>query len=138
MNGRLYAAAVKTLREENARFGVSFVELPIPPGMTDPQTIPCSRVWRSCDYLVQLYDEGDWLRLSICRALLRADGRWVDGLSWDDLMAVKRGVGFGDRFAVEVYPRDENVVNVANMRHLWISKDEAWFLGWLHGSAAPQ
>ena len=28
--------------------------------------------------------------------------------------------GFGDRDAVEVYPADNAIVNVANMRHLFV------------------
>jgi hypothetical protein len=78
------------------------------------------RVWRSRDFLVQLFDEAGG-RLSICRARLAANGqRWADGITWDELMEVKAGVGFGDRWAVEVFPPDAAVVDVANMRHLWI------------------
>lgn len=43
-----------------------------------------------------------------------------DGITWDDLQWIKRAAGYGDREAVEVYPLDDDVVNVANMRHLWI------------------
>lgn len=44
----------------------------------------------------------------------------ADGITWDDLQWLKAAVGFGDREAVEVFPRDCDVVNVANMRHLWV------------------
>ena len=77
-------------------------------------------VWRSQDFLVQEFQEGKNIRLSINRTEMQADGRWSDNISWDELQEIKRQVGYGDRYAVEIYPKDKNVVNVANMRHLWI------------------
>ena len=35
-------------------------------------------------------------------------------------MQVKREIGFGDWYALEIFPRDGDIVNVANMRHLWM------------------
>jgi hypothetical protein len=52
--------------------------------------------------------------------MINRDGLWIDGLTWDDLQTVKREVGFGKCFAVEVFPEDSHVVNDANMRHLWV------------------
>jgi hypothetical protein len=91
-------------------------------------------VWRSRYYLAQLYRaercEGRGvLRLSVNRVTLGADGRWVDGLSWDELMRCKRETGHGELYAVEVYPRDRDIVNDANMRHLWLLS-EPLPLGW--------
>ena len=79
-------------------------------------------LWRSNRFLVQLYEARDGgQRLSVCRTMLdTTTGRWLDGITWDELQAIKRQVGFGDRMAVEIYPADAQVVNVANMRHLWI------------------
>lgn len=82
-----------------------------------------SQVWVSRKYLVQLFNEqtsNGIARLSICRTTLNSQGRWNDGLSWDELQAIKREVGYGNYYAVEVYPRDCDIVNVVNMRHLWI------------------
>ena len=47
-------------------------------------------------------------------------GRWKDGISWDALQEIKSAVGYGDRDAVEIFPAQKDLVNVANMRHLWI------------------
>jgi hypothetical protein len=78
-------------------------------------------VWRSRDFLVQVYQEPFGLiRLSVCRTAMNSNGRWEDGISWGDLQRVKRECGRGDLDAVEVFPADRDVVNVANMRHLWI------------------
>lgn len=78
-------------------------------------------VWRSNKYLVQqFHEENNIIRLSICRAELNSDGEWEDGLSWDELQAIKYQIGYGEFTAVEVYPSQDNIVNVANFRHLWI------------------
>lgn len=56
----------------------------------------------------------------------------MDGITWDELQALKRQCGFGDRFAVEVYPADLDVVNVGNLRHLWVLQGAlpfAWSAG---------
>ena len=49
--------------------------------------------------------------------IYRDDGR--DGISWDALQAMKDEY-FPDARAVEVYPAQADVVNEANIRHLWI------------------
>jgi hypothetical protein len=82
------------------------------------------RVLRSRSYLVQVYaaSEGSpdaMLRLSVCRTSVVA-GRWADGISWDDLQRLKREAGYGDAQAIEIYPPDSDVIDDANMRHLWI------------------
>lgn len=93
-------------------------------------------VWVSRKYLVQAYDEGDGVvRLSVNRSTIDAKGNYPDGLSWDELQKIKRDVGYGDRFAVEIYPRDEDVVNVANMRHLWVLESPL-NIGWRKGEMA--
>lgn len=84
-------------------------------------------VWSSRDYLVQVYAEPSGMeRLSISRTSLQGE-RWADGLSWEDLMGLKRQCGRGDRDALEVYPADKDVVNVANMRHLWLPPEPVAF-----------
>lgn len=55
--------------------------------------------------------------------------RWKDGISWDDLQRMKNEAGFRDHDAVEVYPRESDRINVANLRHLWVCPqplDFAW------------
>ena len=84
-------------------------------------------VWRSRNYLCQIYSDGgseQLERLSVCRAEIdTTNRRWRDGLSWDELMRVKREVGYGNFDAVEAYPRDIDIVNVANLRHLFIFRE---------------
>lgn len=88
-------------------------------------------VLRSRFFLVQCYQEHDGItRLSVARSVIdSATGRWKDGITWDELQAIKREVGLGDYMAVEIFPKDRDVVNVANMRHLWVLRDPLPF-GW--------
>lgn len=120
-------AMAKYAREAAGRRPLTLIEIPRArwPNhyLTDPQAP--TKVWESRSFLAQLYDAGaregrTVMRLSVCRVTLQDDGRWEENLSWDDLMRVKREIGFGDWYAVEIYPQDKEIVNVANMRHLWI------------------
>lgn len=86
------------------------------------------RVLRSRGFLVQVFrEEGQAeLRLSILRTTLDGD-RWQDGISWDELQRLKAEAGYGDRDAVEIYPAARDVVNVANIRHLWVMREPVSF-----------
>ncbi|HEX8594203.1 MAG TPA: hypothetical protein VF682_13125 [Pseudomonas sp.] len=76
-------------------------------------------VWRSRSFLVQVYTEpGDFQRMSVCRTIHNGD-TWADQVTWDELMQLKRECGRGDKDALEVFPADADIVNVANMRHLF-------------------
>jgi hypothetical protein len=79
-------------------------------------------VLRSRDFLVQCFAEKDGVyRLSINRtAIDLKSGRWRDGITWDELQRLKAEAGFGNHFAVEVFPASDDVVNVANVRHLFV------------------
>lgn len=118
----------KALDRENERWPVNGREIPREQW---PQDLEMTRlrVIRSRDYLVQVFDADSGLRISVNRTKLLGTGRWDDGLTWDELQAVKKMIGYGDYWAVEIYPADDSVVNVANMRHLWILKEPPTF-GW--------
>lgn len=77
-------------------------------------------VWRSADFLVQVIAEKGHTRLSINRTQLDDAGRWKDNITWDELLHIKNSVGFSEHAAVEIFPPVGKVVNVANMRHLWV------------------
>lgn len=90
----------------------------------DPKRL---EVWRSNKFLAQVFAEGEVLRVSVSRVVLSSGVRWQDGISWDELQQVKREIGRGDKWAVELYPADSDLVNVANMRHLWLLSDAPTF-----------
>lgn len=110
----------RQLERDNAKQPAALCEVPREHW---PMTRACSqlRVLRSRDFLVQEFaaNAPAKVRLSVCRTSLDG-GRWEDGISWDDLQRLKRECGYGDADAIEVFPSDADVVNVADMRHLWV------------------
>ena len=112
------------LAQTSRLFTEQFVEIPKEhwPKVDMPQGDTRIRVLRNRRFMVQVFElrEGEIWRLSINRTEINAQGFWKDGITWEELMAVKRGAGYGDKDAVEVLPREADVVNVANMRHLFV------------------
>lgn len=107
-------------------------EWPLAPGIERPQAI-----WRSRYYLAMRYPEAplglvEVRRLTINRVTLGRDGHWDQGIPWEDLQRCKRETGHGNWYGVEIYPRERDVVNEANMRHLWLLS-EPLKIGWFEG-----
>lgn len=124
-------AMVNALRIENALRPERLEKLPrnkwTPMKVQLPRDL--KEVWRSRYFLVQVFQEKEGIeRLSVCISDVdAASGRWKDGLSWEQLQDIKAQVGRGDKDAVEVFPADRDVVNVANMRHLWVLSESLPF-----------
>lgn len=111
----------KVLREENRKWPATLRPVARdrwPEDLLDAATRIA--VWRSRHFLVQAFEEAGLIRLSISRTELNAVGDWKDGISWDELQDLKRQAGYGEMDAVEIYPAEKDVVNVANIRHLWV------------------
>lgn len=129
----------RTLERENSKLPINLQQVPkeswpqYPPGTSK---IPYA-LWRSRNFLVQCYQEHDGItRLSVARSEIDpATGRWKDGITWDELQSIKRQVGLAEYMAVEIYPADKDIINVANMRHLWVMRDPLPF-AWKKGGAA--
>lgn len=129
----------RELERENARRPARLALVPSdewPAGFAGRPEAPV-QVWRSRDYLVQRYEAPDpaLCRLSVLRTSLSGD-RWTDGITWDDLQRLKAEAGYGMCWAVEVFPADGEVVNVANIRHLWILPEPPAF-AWREGAQQP-
>jgi hypothetical protein len=43
-----------------------------------------------------------------------------DGITWDELQAVKNKAFGKEITAIEIYPAESELVNIKNMRHLWV------------------
>ena len=90
------------------------------------ETIPV-KVWRSADYLAVLYKQraDGMMRLTVNSVRRKPERKrkartdWRDGITWDELQRVKNETLGPDVWCVEVYPAQDDVVDVANMRHLW-------------------
>lgn len=130
--------AKKYLATENAKWGRVLSSVPekdwppTPPGWSRPVS-----VLRSMTFLVQVFEEKSGHRMTVNRTVLEDwhSGLpvWREGISWDEMQALKRQAGFQDHWAVECFPPDSDVVNVANMRHLWILAEPPSF-GWHKGA----
>lgn len=135
MNRAERRAAAAAMREQAKAWPISLVE------MSESEWPPPSpyrkrplAVWRSREYLVQRWPESplngvEVRRLTVNRVTMRADGHWDQVIPWDALQRCKRETGHGDWYAVEIYPRDRDIVHVANMRHLWLLA-EPLGIGW--------
>lgn len=114
-------AAARYMAQESAKWPNTLKEWP----RTDwpkPNDL-ILRVWRSRQFLVQEHPAQSpaIVRLSVLRSNgLANDGGWKEDITWVELQRLKREAGYGDHDAVEVFPPDCDLVNVANIRHLWI------------------
>jgi hypothetical protein len=94
-------------------------------------------VWRSSAFLVQVFSEGvhgefgSVLRITVNRTAIDSSGAWIEGITWDELQKIKRDVGYGSCWGIEWFPPDADVVNVANMRHLWVSENMPVKFNWV-------
>lgn len=115
----------------NAAFSEKMVEIPRGswPLIDKTGKATAEAVFRSRSFLVVLWREDDHLRLSINRTLLSKTrlGHFEDGITFDEIQKIKSEVGFGDFTGLEVYPRDSDLIDVANMRHIWLFKEPPSF-----------
>ena len=122
------AAQLRQLRKDNDAQPRELAD--IPPEQWPPvpsHFAPRLRVLRNRRFMVQVIDQGGTIRLSINRTEWDERARaWREHIGWDDLQQLKREAGYGDRCAVEVFPPDDEIVNVANMRHLWLVDEPAF------------
>ena len=130
LNGKQRRAAIKLVAQENKKFGEHFQPISREKWHEEAQRKEnLCEVWRNRNFCVQIYDEGNVQRLSINRTSINLKGEWNADISWEELQAIKNAVGFADRTAVEIFPPESDVINVANMRHLWITEQSLSF-GW--------
>lgn len=132
LNPKQIAAQRAWLREENRKYPMDrFVAVPRVDWGAAATQPGIREVWRSFGFLVQVYDDPhEMIRLTICRTACDRHGELVGGITWDELQRIKGQVGFSDCDAFEVYPADKDVINVANMRHLFLFKGAAMPFVW--------
>ena len=118
------------LRKDNKRWPEKLIAVDSALWPTEKRSRCLLSVWRSSRFLVMIYRERPGvLWMSVNRTEVKGS-RWVDGITWDELQRLKREAGFGAMDAIEIYPRDEDVVDVANIRHLFILEDSLVEYGW--------
>lgn len=117
MNRKQRRAMAAEARATAAAWPEALTEVPRESWPPFPGAQPPVTVWVSRGFIVQLFAfDGAPPRLSI----RSTDPRGRHDVTWDELQAVKRDIGFGHMWAIEVYPPDDSVENVAPMRHLWL------------------
>lgn len=116
----------KRLKRYNSMFGEKLEQMPKEeweklPSFQAAEVKPFE-VWRSRSFLVVLYLDQGFERITINRAELRPGkgSHFTDRIHWDELQELKRQIGRAEAWAVECFPPDSQVVNVAYMRHLWL------------------
>lgn len=93
------------------------------PYSSHPQDI--DKIYRSKKYTVIVWNVPAGKKLSIQRNEWDSHtNRYRDNISWDEIQEIKRQCGFGEQNAIEFYPPDSEVINIANVRHIWILPDE--------------
>src|ERR1700677_1283092 len=111
------------LRQHNRLWPAAMIPVPLvarPPSLGNLKAQPLL-VYRSCKFLAQVFDELNGARrISVQRTMIDDEGNWLQGMNWDDLMRVKNECGYFDCWAVEIFPPINEVVNVANMRHIFL------------------
>jgi hypothetical protein len=111
----------KALERENKSWPVTLKQVPKdqwPQSSLSPERQPME-VWRSRDFLVQVFAAIGADRLSIIRTS-HTGKSWAENITWDEIQRLKSEIGRGHMDAVEIYPADKDVVNVANMRHIFV------------------
>jgi hypothetical protein len=118
--------AQRYMARESAKYPAALVEIPREqwPNPAAPQL----RVLRSREFLLQEFHAPApaLVRLSVNRTSIAGD-RWAENITWDELQRLKAEAGYGTADAVEVFPAAADVVNVANMRHLWVLREQLTF-----------
>lgn len=93
------------------------------------------RVKRSKRFLAMEWREtNDAVRISVMRTEYGPDRLPLEGIGWDDLQLIKAQMNYAHLCAVEIYPPESEVVNVANMRHIWLCNLPGFM--WKRGSGS--
>ncbi|MES3155034.1 DUF7694 domain-containing protein [Sphingomonas faeni] len=121
------ASQLRRMKRDNLAWPVGLAPVPSAdwPAIASEGSIRVD-VLRSRGFLVQVFGEGEMLRLSVNRTEWdERQNRFREDITWDDLQRLKAEAGYPDRVAIEVFPPERLIVNVANMRHLWILPEGA-------------
>lgn len=126
------AAARAYLSKQSAKYGDRFEQVEAAALVAADPSFRAA--YRNKSFLVQVFEEGEFIRLTINRCILQGfkpDGLplWQGKISWDELWEIKNQLGYKEFWAVECYPPPDQLQNYNNMRHLWILPTPPEF-GW--------
>lgn len=115
----------REMARENAKFGREFVQIrekDYPPHVAayDGPLKPLA-YWRNRNFFVQVCEEPNGaVRISVNRTQIDETYNFVGGITWDELFIIKNEIGYADKDCIEIYPAAGTLVNVANIRHLFV------------------
>lgn len=113
----------KVLRDENRKFPPHLVKIPDEHWPEDRHAYGDTRihVYRSKYFLVQVYAmNGGMFRIAVARCEIDKNGQFVEDITWDDMQMIKRQAGFSEWDGVELFPKDRDMINIENMRHMFV------------------
>ena len=122
-------AKQKHLRKMNRQYPPHLIDVP---GDQWPENVSARpfRVLRSRDFLVTCFNESDGIvRLTVCRTEIDGAGMWRSDIDWDTMQRLKAESGYEFLWAAEILPPANQLVNVANMRHIWVLPSKPEY-GW--------
>lgn len=92
----------------------------------DPAKDGITEIWVSNSFRLAVFVHADGTeQLNIHRTHIdHENDAWKDGITWDEMMELKRQCGRGERDFFEWFPRDSNIVNNGNFRHLWLANED--------------
>lgn len=114
----------REMARENARFGREFIQIPEeqwPEGSKAAGGDRPIAAFRNARFFVQVCrEENGAVRISVNRTQIDETYNFVGGITWDELFIIKNEIGYADKDCIEIYPAESKLVNVANIRHLFI------------------
>lgn len=120
--GKIQQKIIRHIKAENKKYSNNLIKLDLKDLPPRKGVIFPDELWRSNRFVVQVFFE-DFIRLSINRTMVDDHGDWLEGITWDELQKIKNQCGYKDKAAVELFPPVNDLVNVANLRHLFILKE---------------
>lgn len=78
--------------------------------------------WETPVFFAAAFQEDGCIRLDVFRKDMQG------GITWDELQKIKNDCGFKHQDAVEFYPKDGDVINTGNYRHLYIIAEPLKFI----------
>jgi hypothetical protein len=125
-----------TFSEEDAEYMERFQEqfpehLVLVTHLFDPidlKNLRSTEMWASRKFHVLILENktNGAEQLNIYRAEVDTKSkRWRDGISWEEMQELKKQCGRGDKIAFEPFPKDSEVINTNNIRHLFIAKENS-------------
>jgi len=115
----------REMARENAKYGrelvkIEYADWPENVKNYDGPLKPIA-AWRNARFFVQVCEEPNGaVRISVNRTQIDETYNMVAGITWDELYIIKNEIGYADKDCIEIYPAESTLVNVANIRHLFV------------------